>query len=94
MLIRLHHVVADGMAALAMLAPLFEPADSGNPVPSPVEDEWREPPIFGDRFVSALRAGRQLVALLPARIRQLARLLQEARAPDFRSTSRSGRITG
>lgn len=81
MLIRLHHVVADGMAALAMLAPLFEPADSGNPVPSPVEDEWREPPIFGDRFVSALRAGRQLVALLPARIRQLARLLQEARSP-------------
>ena len=80
MLIRLHHVVADGMAALAMLAPLFEPADSGNPVPS-VEDEWREPPIFGDRFLSALRAGRQLVALLPARIRQLARLLQQARSP-------------
>ena len=33
MLIRLHHIVADGMAALAMLAPLFELADSGNPVP-------------------------------------------------------------
>lgn len=39
MLIRLHHVVADGMAALAMLAPLFELAETGSPASLPEEDE-------------------------------------------------------
>jgi diacylglycerol O-acyltransferase / wax synthase len=81
MLIRLHHVVADGMAALAMLAPLFDLADSAHPAPSPDLDEWREQQLFGRRVVSALRKGTRLVALLPARARQLANLLQQLRGP-------------
>jgi WS/DGAT/MGAT family acyltransferase len=81
LLIRLHHVVADGMAALALLAPLFELADTGSPAPPPEEDNKSEPGPFGRRVLSAFRRGGQLVALLPARGKQLAILLQQARSP-------------
>jgi WS/DGAT/MGAT family acyltransferase len=81
LLIRLHHVVADGMAALAMLAPLFERADSGSPAPVPEEDERSQPEHLGRRVLSAFGRAEQLVALLPARLRQLALLLQQARNP-------------
>jgi diacylglycerol O-acyltransferase / wax synthase len=82
LLIRLHHVVADGMAALAMLAPLFELAGSGYPSLPLEDDEPRAPkPPLGRRIVSALRRGTQVVPLLPARIRQVAMLLQQARRP-------------
>jgi diacylglycerol O-acyltransferase len=81
LLIRLHHVVADGMAALAMLAPLFESAGTGFPAPRPEEDDRSQPEPFGRRIVPALRNGTQLLALLPARVRQLVLLVQQARSP-------------
>jgi diacylglycerol O-acyltransferase / wax synthase len=80
LLIRLHHVVADGMAVLALLAPLFELADTGSPAPPPEEDNKSEPDPFGRRVLSAFRHGGQLVALQPARGKQLAILLQQARS--------------
>jgi diacylglycerol O-acyltransferase / wax synthase len=81
LLIRLHHVVADGMAALAMLAPLFEFADTDGPALLKAEDQQSRPEPLARRILSALRSGMQLVALLPARIRQLALLLKQARSP-------------
>lgn len=42
LLIRLHHVVADGVAALALIGPLFDPAPD---TPPPIPPEWAPGPV-------------------------------------------------
>jgi WS/DGAT/MGAT family acyltransferase len=81
LLIRLHHVVADGMAALGMLAPLFEPAESDSTPtpPQPGPSSQRQPDRR--RAWSALRRCGQFAAVLPAMVRQLTVLLRQARSP-------------
>jgi diacylglycerol O-acyltransferase / wax synthase len=81
LLIRLHHVVADGIAALAMLAPLFEPTDTESPAPPPADNESTEYEFLRRRLLSAFRRGRQFVVLMPAMIRQMALMLKQARSP-------------
>ena len=94
LLIRLHHVVADGIAALGMLGGLFDP-DTAAPVPDP--PHWTPTPVPGVTALAAdrlLRQGRLLRALavrlsrpsaVTARLAVLARqagqLAAEGRAP-------------
>ncbi len=56
LLIRLHHVVADGIAALGMLGALFDP-DSGTPVPDP--PPWAPGPVPGVTALAADQLRRQ-----------------------------------
>jgi WS/DGAT/MGAT family acyltransferase len=77
LLIRLHHVVADGMAALALLAPLFEAAGEVAPLPA----ELTAPATSGARAPGRVAgtAGRLQRALLWPR--QLAAVARLGRAP-------------
>lgn len=93
-LIRLHHVVADGIAALAMMAALFDPGP-GRPVPA--APQWVPRPVPGARELAAdnLRRQRKAAAGAVARLRhpaavaarlhtlarQASRLVREGRAP-------------
>jgi diacylglycerol O-acyltransferase / wax synthase len=94
LLLRLHHVVADGVAALALIGALLDPAPD---VPTPVARPWEPQPVPGARelFVDNLRwrAGllsRSLAILrypirmllrLGGPIRQMGQLLREGSAP-------------
>ncbi len=94
LLIRLHHVAADGVAAVAMMGALFDP---GPPGPEPDAPAWRPRPAPGRRELLAdamrgralagagvLRGLRRPAALI-VRLRGLARnlgdLAREGRAP-------------
>ena len=95
-LIRLHHVVADGIAAMAMMAALFDPG-SGPARPVPAAPEWMPRPVPGARELAADAPRRQCQAAVAAlarmrhpeavaaRLRVLARqagrLAREGRAP-------------
>jgi diacylglycerol O-acyltransferase len=95
-LIRLHHVVADGIAAVAMMAALFDPGP-GPARPAPAAPVWVPRPVPGARELAADNLRRHghaaggVVAMLrhpeavPARLRILARqasrLIREGRAP-------------
>jgi WS/DGAT/MGAT family acyltransferase len=92
LLIRLHHVVADGIAALGMLGAVLDP-DSG----PPVTDQPAWTPVPGVTALAADQLGRlarslrhlairlshpgALVALLRRSARQAAQLAREGRAP-------------
>ena len=94
MLIRFHHVLADGMAALLLLGTLFDAAPVG---PQPQAPPWTARPIptrpelLGDtlrRSVTGIRRGVHQIghphrALAPARtlFRQGLQLAREGRAP-------------
>jgi diacylglycerol O-acyltransferase / wax synthase len=95
-LIRLHHVVADGVAALAMMAALFDPG-SGLARPVPAAPEWVPRPVPGARELAADALHRQchaavaavarmrhpeaVAARLSVLARQAGRLAREGRAP-------------
>lgn len=94
LLIRLHHVVADGLAALAMFGALL---DSQPGAQSPRQQPWVPRPQPGPRELFADNAGRRVQAarracaglahpgrareLLAVRGRQLRQILREGRAP-------------
>ena len=94
LLIRLHHVVADGIAALGMLGALFDPAP-GTAVPDP--PPWAPGPIPGMTGLAAdqlrrqalllrglaarLRHPRAVIALPGVLARQAGQLAREGRAP-------------
>lgn len=95
-LIRLHHVVADGVAAVAMMAALFDPG-SGPGQAVPAAPEWVPRPAPGARefaaddlrrqchaaagAVATLRHPGAVVARLRTVARQAGRLAREGRAP-------------
>ncbi|HZD79540.1 MAG TPA: wax ester/triacylglycerol synthase family O-acyltransferase [Actinomycetota bacterium] len=93
-LIRLHHVVADGIAALALMGALFDAsADAAPPVgrpwtPRPVPgarellgDNLRHRAVAVTRAVSRLRRPAQLVRRLGSTALQVRQLLHEGLAP-------------
>jgi diacylglycerol O-acyltransferase / wax synthase len=85
-LIRLHHVVADGIAAVAMMAALFDPG-SGPARPVPAAPEWVPGPVPGAREHAAVAATARMrhpeavAARLSLLARQAGRLAREGRAP-------------
>jgi WS/DGAT/MGAT family acyltransferase len=95
-LIRLHHVVADGIAAMAMMAALFDPGPRPDRL-VPAAPEWAPRPVPGARELAGddLRRQCQAAAGVVARLRhpeavasrlrllarQASRLAREGRAP-------------
>jgi diacylglycerol O-acyltransferase / wax synthase len=95
-LIRLHHVVADGIAAMTMMAALFDPG-SGPARPVPAGPEWMPRPVPGARKLAAdalrrqcqaavaaaarMRHPQAVAARLRVLVRQASRLAREGRAP-------------
>ncbi len=94
LLLRLHHVVADGVAALALIGALLDPAPD---VATPVARPWNPRPIpgagelFADnllrrmdavhRTVTALRHPLVLPRHLAGRLGQVGQVLREGSAP-------------
>ena len=91
MLIRLHHVVADGIAALALLGSLFDFAPT---TPPPVPPPWKPAPIPSSRdlFDDNLRHRGMVVARAMSSLLHPARWWRRARAalPSLRQTLREG----
>ena len=93
-LFRLHHVVADGIAAMAMMAALFgatpgtppPPARPWRPAPAPsawqlFTDTWRQRADAAAAAGSRLRHPAAMVQSLGARARQLRLIIGEGLAP-------------
>ena len=91
-LIRLHHVVADGIAALGMLSVLSDPGTQacdpppGAPGPVPgvtalAADQLRRQALLLRALAARLRRPRAMIARLGVLARQAGRLAREGRAP-------------
>jgi diacylglycerol O-acyltransferase / wax synthase len=94
LLVRLHHVVADGIAALALIGALFDPAPY---TPPPVAPPWNPRPLAGTRelladnllwrmdalyrTVTALRHPLAILRRLAGLLGQLGQLIREGSAP-------------
>jgi WS/DGAT/MGAT family acyltransferase len=84
LLIRLHHVIADGIAALALLAPLFDPVSgaqaAGTTTPGNPGDSTRLGALT-NKITAAAANSRSAAAYLAMWLRQLALLTRQGRAP-------------
>lgn len=91
MLVRLHHVVADGIAALALLGSLF---DSAPGTPQLVPPPWRPAPIPSPRGLldDNLRRWEMVLARAMSSLLHPGRWWRQARAvlPSLRRTLREG----
>jgi diacylglycerol O-acyltransferase / wax synthase len=80
MLVRLHHAVADGIAALSMIGALFDPAPQG---PVPDAPDWAPRPVPGARELAAGRRHRHAAAVTGAltRLRRPSAMITQFRLP-------------
>lgn len=86
-LVKMHHAMADGVAAAALLANVMEPA-ADSPAPDPPDHEWRPEPLppwwrlVADAVVDVVASLRRLPALVARTARGATAVVRRRRRAD------------